>query len=183
MSNCYHPELKIAFVHVPKCAGTSISRELLNHGFLSVEDDRWYDYSFQQLENQIHDIDEYTIVATVRHPVTWMISGYKYCNYFNWTFEEHLQNVISPIERSESYYRDWYWHCAILPDRHFPSNSNVFYVEEIQKLSSWFENKLNTTINIPHVNATDGNIEVSDNELKLIKTFTKEYADRWKYEY
>jgi hypothetical protein len=183
MSNCYHPELKIAFVHVPKCAGTSISRELLNHGFISAEDDKWYDYSFQQLEKQIPNIDEYTIVATVRHPVTWMTSGYKFCNYFNWSFEEHLQNVISPTERPESYYQDWYWHCAILPDKHFPLHTTVFKIENLQSLIDWFQIQLNTTIKISHVNCTSGTLYIGDNELSLIKQFTKEYAERWNYDY
>lgn len=182
MSNCYHPELKIAFVHVPKCAGTSISRELLNHGFVSAEDNLWYDYSFQQLENKIN-VNEYTIVSTVRHPVSWMISGYKFCNYFGWSFAEHLQQVLNPKKRTEPYYNDWYWHCAILPDQHFPERSKVFRVEELDSLKVWFENQLNTIINIPYINTTPGTINASARELELIKSFTEDYAQRWNYEY
>ena len=182
MSNVYHPELKIAYVHVPKCAGTSVSRELLNHGFVSAEDDKWYTNSYQQLEN-IPKINEYTIVATVRHPVAWMTSGYRYCNYWNLTFEQHLNLVLNPITQPEPFYKDWYWHCAILPDAHFPNTANVFKVEELDQLTHWFEQQLNTTINIPHVNTTEGETSVSSTELDLIKQFTKEYAERWNYDY
>jgi hypothetical protein len=182
MSNCYHPELKIAFVHVPKCAGTSISRELMNHGFVSAEDNQWYDYSFQQLE-KIIDVNDYTIVSTVRHPISWMISGYKFCNYFGWTFLQHIEQILNPIKRSEPYYRDWYWHCAILPDKHFPVHTKVFHVEHIDRLSEWFGNQLNTNINIPHINKTSGIVDVNVQELELIKRFTKEYAHHWNYEY
>lgn len=182
MSNCYHPELKIAFVHVPKCAGTSVSRELLNHGFLNAEDNVWYNRSIDQFKNKIN-IDEYTIVATVRNPVNWMTSGYRYCNYWNLTFEQHLRFVLNPKKRPDPFYKDWYWHCAILPDSHFPNTTKVFKVEELDRLNEWFEKQLNTTINIPYVNTTEGETVVSNTELDLIKQFTKEYADRWKYDY
>ena len=106
MSNVYHPELKIAFIHVPKCAGTSISRELLNHGFVSAEDNNWYDTSYQQLAKRVPNIEDYTLVATVRNPVDWCVSGYKMCNYWNLTFEEHLKTCINPVWHDLNGYND-----------------------------------------------------------------------------
>lgn len=181
MSNVYHPELKIAFIHVPKCAGTSISRALMDHGFVSAEDNQWYDASYQQLARRVPNIQDYKLVATVRNPVDWCISGYKMCNYWNLTFEEHLKTCINPVWHNRPGYKDWYWHCAILPHVHITSNTNVFKVEQMDKLKSWFEEQLNTVLDIPWVNQKSDTVTVTDSELSLIEKFTNEYAKKYKY--
>jgi hypothetical protein len=183
MSNVYHSELKIAFLHVPKCAGTSISRELLKHGFVSAEDGQWYDTSYQQLQRKIKNIDEYTVISTIRNPVDWCVSGYKMCNYWDRSLEEHMLHCITPRWVSDDCYKDWYWHCAILPNTHIPKTSKVFKIEQLDKLKLWFEERLNTTLNIPWINQRTKTVPMTENELMLIKKFTRKYAERFNYDY
>lgn len=185
MSNCYHPELKIAFVHTPKCAGTSISRVLIDNGFISAEDDKWYNRSYDQLCD-IPNIDEYHIFTVIRNPVTWATSGYKFCNYWKLSFEQHMQSLIAPwnvIKDADlNALKTWYWHCVLPPDHHFPHNINVFKMEEMNKVDEFISDLLGKEINTPVVNKTNGNVDISDAAYSLIEDHLGDYARRWKYE-
>lgn len=70
MNNLFYKNKSI-FIHVPKCAGTSISLSLLGH---QVGHKRYIDYE-EELGREIQD---YFIFTIVRNPISRFISAYNY---------------------------------------------------------------------------------------------------------
>ena len=196
MSTCYHPFRNIAYVHTPRCAGTNISRTLIcNNDFIDAEKQKWYRNAYEPLLN-ISNISEYTIIGVVRHPVTWLWSGYNFTyQYFELSLKEHLECVLNPwfllinhkIKYNLRAFNDWYWHSCILPDKHLPDNTKIFKFEKLNELEAyldiklydkeqWKNNQYNTMISPPLP-------QLTDEEKKLIKQIAGEYAEKWNYEF
>jgi hypothetical protein len=194
MSNCYHPELKLAFVHTPKCGGTAISRSLVyDHGFVNVEDGLWYDSSYDQLVKHVSDIEQYQIFTTIRNPVDWVISGYNYCNFYDLTFSEHVAAIIEPWtlinKHNDAEYQSsllhWYWHCALQPPHHFPYHSVVFKLENISDLEMWLTQKLDNqvkfdnSINKSHTKAP----VITESDIHSVHSWCEEYIIKYEYNF
>jgi len=198
MTTCYHPERKIGYIHTPRCAGTNISRTLITiNGFIRVDyDEDWPVTAYEPLL-EISNISEYTLISVVRHPVTWLWSGYNYCNrYWSITFEKHLECIINPWLLLSAKHKDkdlmkkflgWYWHCCILPDKHLPDRTKIFKFEKLDQLENflnikiynkeqWKDDSNNTTIS-PRLPL------FTDYEKNLIKQITNSYAEKWDYEF
>jgi len=179
---------KLGFIHIPKCAGSSVRNYLHKIGKWEELSFDYATYASQPFEN-LNEIDK--LFTVVRHPLSWVISGFKFFkqrNQLSLSFEEHVDKMIAEhtLNLNDADF-DWFWHCKVLPDAHIGNfNPKVFKVEEINKLpvylSQWFPNA--NTINIDIENKTmHEKIFIEKHTLEKIKKYTGAYADKFEYEF
>jgi len=177
---------KIGFIHIPKCGGCSVGRYLHHIG-------RWHSIDHVDktyAAEPFLPMHNYKFFTIIRHPVDWILSGYKMWKQrhgYQLTFDEHVDALLSdyiPDIHSNDF--DWYWHCKILPDQHIKGFSvTVCKLEEIHKLpvflNEFFPEALH--FEIPVDNATDKEyISISNSTYDKIKNFAGAYADTYGYE-
>jgi len=108
---------KLVFVHIPKCAGTSIKKSLKDYQLRLKPESLYYSYrmheSLFEIENWFLDKwgrerwDQSTIFSTIRHPIERIVSWWKFhktitmMNYRVWKAAEHLPDArtleINPL--------------------------------------------------------------------------------------
>lgn len=177
----------LGFIHIPKCAGCSVAEYLHKIG-------RWHpidDNSKTFAAEPFIKFKTYTLFTVVRHPITWLLSGYKFYKQrrsYDLTFDEHIDSLMNnsvPDVSDEKF--DWYWHCKLLPDGHIGNlHVTVCKLEEIDKLRNylfkWFPKALD--FEIPITNTTDYEyVDISQKTLNKIKNLTGSYARRFDYEF
>jgi len=197
MPTCYNKQQKIAFIHVPKCCGTAISHSLINKlKFISTP---YYQYDIKlsqditiKTSNEYKTLSKfikpfkYTIIGVIRNPINWLWSGYNFMKYdinLNISFEQHLKYIISPLmlykEINSTDFSSFYWHCCLLPDKHFSKNTMIFRYEKLYELEDYLK------IKIPNLNYPPKATllkKLSKNEKRLIEQISKNYALKWNYD-
>lgn len=180
--NLANNKKKLGFIHIPKCGGCSVACYL--HMFA-----QWDLVDFDKKTYAAEPYLKYTnykLFTTIRHPVDWMLSGYKMYKQrrnYNLTFDQHVDAVT---HTTNTLGVDWAWHCQILPNDHLKNfDVKIFKLEEISKLPEWlsqFFSNANEFV-VPVTNATDiEHIEISKSTMNKIKKYTGKYADRYEYE-
>jgi len=183
--NFYHSKTKLGFIHIPKCGGCSVVQYLLDlDHWKPIGQDVHKNYAAESYNNF-----DATLFTTVRHPVTWLKSGYKFFKQtynHNITFDEHIDKVLYQKNISSHELFDWHWHCQLLPSDHIGNHSVVACkLEEIEKLPKWLEQWFPnaTDFTVPIKNTTEEeDIIISKDTMNKIKTLTTHYADRFGYE-
>lgn len=178
---------KLGFVHIPKCAGSAITGYLHNIGrWRSVDNDK---KTFAAEPFITEGYVNYKLFTVIRHPVTWILSGYKFYkqrrNYML-SFDEHVDSLVYNTDPNISNIGDWRWHCKILPDLHIGTASvKVFKLEELYKLPEYLSEYFPYAKRFEVVveNAADPeHIEINSNTMNKIKTFAGSYAEKFEYE-
>ena len=151
--NLINHRLKLGFIHIPKCGGCSITRylhRLSNHWESLDPNEKAY------AAEPFIDYKDYQLFTTVRHPVTWILSGYK--------FMKQRYSVEGPIGNFKP---------------------KVFKLEETYKLKSWltryFHNSIEAKLEPENVTEKE-DIAVSGQHLEKIKTIAGKYANDYNYE-
>ena len=129
---------KLIHIFTPKCGGNSVTQWLFK-----VDEDWEY---FPKLTTDIPE--GYTAFATVRSPLSWVLSGYKMFKYhfgLPFDFEKHCQVINNPFSiinnelTNRVDWADYWWHCGITPDMHIGDKVKVFKLEELEKLEKWMQ--------------------------------------------
>ena len=134
---------KAKLIHnfTPKCAGSSVSAYLCE-----IAPSDWEEFPKINYLTDSKDIpDGYTIISTIRHPIPWMISGYRMQRqkgHIQMNFEEYCIWVAKgPSERyynkHPAQFDDIWWHCGLLPDYHLVPGQKVFKLENIKELQKF----------------------------------------------
>ena len=186
MSSCINYEEKIIFIHTPRCAGSSISRALCDQtGFKKIErkSNKYYKSAYEEIQKLIDvEVSNYKFFSIVRHPLSWLWSGYNFCNYYNLSFDSHLIAIANKTKFFDYKFKHWFWHCCILPDKHFPKSTMVFKYEELDKLKNFFN--LDLTWYNDHTGWTKpfNNADFDmDKILTLVNKISNNYSVRWNY--
>jgi len=180
-------EHNLGFVHIPKCAGCSVAHYLHKIGRWHPIDNNMKTYAAEPFKL----FKSYKLFTVVRHPVTWLCSGYKFFKQrrnYNLTFEEHVDRIMDVYEPDiSSQDFDWYWHCKLSPAGHIGRfQMTICKLEEIDKLRyhllKWFPKALD--YEIPIDNATEVEyININPKTMNKIKMLFKNYAQRFEYEF
>ena len=178
--NLINHRLKLGFIHIPKCGGCSVTRYLhkLSNDWESLDpNEKAY------AAEPFTDYKDYQLFTTVRHTVTWILSGYKFMKQrysVEGCFDTHLDRILHNTYNEI----DWRWHCAILPNTHIGNfKPKVFKLEEIYKLELWANQQFLCEEKIESENATEKeDITVSGYHLEKIKTIAGKYANDYNYE-
>ena len=159
---------KAIYIHIPKTGGSFIRDSLKNYyGFKSYylkrpdhnQFCRIYDNSVDKHENKIFgtllyyktspylnrimNMDQekwnnYFIFTFVRNPYDRLISGYSYCNKFNISFDNFINNMIR--------FNCWiYWHSFMPQIRHITNEkgeNNINFIGKYENLYEDFNNVL-----------------------------------------
>lgn len=177
--NLINHRLKLGFIHIPKCGGCSVTRYLhkLSNDWESLDpNEKAY------AAEPFTDYNDYQLFTTVRHPVTWILSGYKFMKQrygVEGCFDTHLDRILHNTYND----LDWRWHCSILPSMHIGNFSpKVFKLEEISKLELWANTRFSCDAKIESENATEKeDITVSNQHLEKIKIIASKYANEYNY--
>jgi hypothetical protein len=99
---------KIVYIHMPKSAGTFLTRFFVENinGSKKINFNGDTHYGIELALNNINDIDNYTFFSTVRNPWDWYVSLYEYVHNTNrheWilfgkeglNFESWLLNIVN----------------------------------------------------------------------------------------
>lgn len=90
----HYPKLKILFIHIPKCAGTSITKWLNNVGS-GKRIQRSKHFSLSEAKSVLDSIENYTTITCIRNPYDRLVSGYFYYKRLHgWeqTFEQFVKS-------------------------------------------------------------------------------------------
>ena len=178
---------RLGYIHIPKCAGNSIAFYLHNLGEWHAIDDNLKSFAAEPFNR----FKTYRLFTVVRHPVSWILSGYKFYKQrrnYNLSFSEHVDRVVTdytPTVYDENF--DWYWHCKILPDAHIGHyKPKVFKLEQLDELkpylNQWFPNANKFSIGFENATRPE-QIEIKKHTMQKIKKYTGSYADKYEYEF
>lgn len=133
---------RVAFVHVPKVAGTSIELLFKNHGWEMTLHARHYNpyhpspqhMTYEDLGTVVPDLDSLTSFMVVRSPMARIRSEWQYqfgiLNYTLLDFSDFVRNMEHSLKVSKSYW-DNHWR----PQSDFISDQmdRVFRLEDISR--------------------------------------------------
>lgn len=210
MSSCYSKREKIAFIHVPKCAGTAISNYLIKVlNYIPISNDHYsidiQDYSvmvaddYRTLSRSIDPFD-YSLVGVIRNPVTWLWSGYNFMKYdinLSVSFEQYIKYVLSPIDflkkcysenktNYELIFSNFYWHCCNLPDSRLPKHAKIFKYEKLYELEDYFKIRLpkKNYIGTEEFPPKSPKLKkITNIEQELIIKLSENYMKKWDYDF
>jgi hypothetical protein len=174
---------KCAFVHIPKCAGTSIDYTLNNNTRYYEWDGEWY-LQHQTLSHM--DIpDGYFKFSVIRHPIERMVSSYKFlsneCD--GGTFNQFLTrsggftDILDPDKKHE---RDNRYHHIMSICDYIGDGSNLDMVIKMEDLSDKWEEVcdiIGHNLHLPHLNKSQNkqyNISMGD-ETIIRESYKKDF--------
>ena len=179
-----HPQLKLGYIGIPKCASSATHDYLTRLG-------GWFSIATTPQTTAAEPFRDYLdlqLFTVVRHPLTWIQSGYRMLKQrynYHLDFDSHVDHLLArtnPI-RSEIFR----WHCLILPDEHLENYKvKVFRVEQLDNLPKWLSKRFPQTKDqtIPVGNATKKEtiLEIEPHTLEKIREFAGAYAEKFGYQ-
>jgi len=95
---------KCVFIHIPKCAGSSVKQLLRGHNKLQFEKDDWH-YTVKQLQDYLTDkgknLDNYFTFCLTRNPFDRLVSAFSYTldkildkNDYHWNHYKYSYEII-----------------------------------------------------------------------------------------
>ena len=179
---------RVAFIHIPKVAGTSIEALFKSNGWEMEFHARHYDpyapspqhLTYESLKEHVPDLDSLVSFAVVRDPMARIRSEWQYqfgvLNSTMLDFGDFLRHVECSLSVSKTYW-DNHWR----PQSDFLSDelNRVFSLEEISRELPTFlgENDILQSSEIPHNNRSK---RKNNNRFKKCYQVTEETADRIK---
>lgn len=185
-------------ISVPMKCGTETFAELLDDSWIDIYAKAKFDeLPLSALQKTLNvceltdrNLDDYTHYVIVRHPVKWLVSGFRFLQSlkknpkhfkYHTDFEKHLQDVL--LERTSDYIAfDSFWsdHCSVMPDQYCNENAIPIKLENLQD----FVTQLGIQKTIPINNKTSGRIpypQINTNVSKLLHELCKDYCQRFDY--
>ena len=186
---------KLIFIHIPKCAGTSIEHALdMNHDHLFWSKNKIAPFEVcpqhlyaSELCSMISKPETYTKFTVVRHPFTRLYSEYMYNReeetimqqrVLKQSFEEFINDVFSMKDSHRKYLFDR--HLELQSDFIDMENIKIFKFEQLYKVFNF--------INKPNIHLLSGHIKdyssVYTTELKdkVYQFYEKDFV-RFGYKY
>jgi len=194
----------VYFIHIPKCAGTTLEKMFASLGFQSFLAPEDYLFARQYLKvppthfdietiEKIFDLNKLYSFSIVRNPYNRILSDYKWAKeksnrteYFKaMSFDEFCSNSFEEYKIDQTYLAS-----HIKPQHKFISNNvkKVFKLEDgletaIQQVFADLGIVISGNILLPRLNATNENpIEISNYTRELIYDFYKEDFEMLGYE-
>jgi len=126
---------KCIFIHIPKCAGSSVKNLLRGHNKLQFEKDDWH-YTIEQLNNYLinngKELDSYFTFCLTRNPFDRFVSAFSY--------------TVDKILDKDDYHWNHYKYSYEIIEKHiFPSdkiNSFRNFVKHADFRHLFYNNKL-----------------------------------------
>jgi hypothetical protein len=154
---------KVAFIHIPKTAGTSIEAALklqkgedyfIGRGKFEVHMQHLY---LSELE-QATDLEEFKIFAVIRNPFDRLVSTYHYHkaekNYTSWLFEDFVNHALKKENRRSFF--DGHLEPQVNYVKSFKGHHcKIFRFEELQKVTVWLSEQLQKPTSLPHYRKSD----------------------------
>lgn len=123
-----HRKLRLAYVHLPKCGGSSMVHWLqhTDSQWIPLKNNRAYRTAYDIVHRSIAN-QSYRVFTVVRHPATRCISGYywikNYCG-LSMSFDQYLDWLSNPIlvmqnigwttdQDHKNHLVNLWWHCGI----------------------------------------------------------------------
>ncbi len=149
---------KCAFIHIPKCAGTSIDYALNDNEYYYEWDGNWH--LQHQTLSQMNIPDDYFKFSVIRHPIERMMSSYKFLSNEceGGTFNQFLTrtgvftDILNPDETHDKDNR--YHHVMTMYD-YIGDGSELDMVIKMSDLDDrWLDvcESIGYEINLPHLN-------------------------------
>jgi hypothetical protein len=135
------------------------------------------------------NLNDYTHYVIVRHPVKWLVSGFRFLQSlqknpkhfkYHTNFEKHLHDVY--LERTQNYQAfDGFWsdHCSVMPDQYCDENAIPIKLENIDEFFKTFD-----IYNIPLLNKTSSRIpypRLNTLSKDLLYKISADYCKRFHY--
>lgn len=158
-----YDEYKLAFIHIPKTAGSSIEFALGKSRFYATERNYKFGvcpqhYYASELLSQCPEIESYRRFTVVRNPYDRLVSAYLYNSKLYWTnglgFDEFVKKALSLDHRSRRF----------IFDGHLDAQSSyldttlsfsIFKYERLPSLLQYLHKVTNRTLKFPHLNKSD----------------------------
>ena len=179
---------KCAFIHIPKCAGTSVDYVLNNNDLFH----KWNGNYHEQHETlfQMDIPDNYFKFSIIRHPIDRLVSSYKFlsneCD--GGTFTEFItksggfSNILDPEKQHDQENR--YHHIMTMFD-YIGDGSKldmVIKMEDINKKWKDVCNIIGHNITLPHMNASSVIYNISKDDKHLVRKLYKIDFENFGYE-
>lgn len=136
------------------------------------------------------NFEDYTHYVIVRHPVDWLVSGFRFLQSFkqnrklfqyHTNFYKHLKDVKKEREQNTTVFNlFWSDHCSVMPDRYCDKNA---LPRQIEKLDDFLK-ELNIDADIPVLNKTSSHIPypaINNSSRELLKDICLEYCEKYGY--
>lgn len=190
--NLINHKFKIGYVFLPKCGGSSVCHYLqaLDKNWEHTDDEYGVSnyLSFEKYPN-------YRLFSVIRHPVEWVLSGFRYFKHLGLTLDRHLDLALNPTKKilevsgkkDRLLWGDWYSHCGITPDVHLNDRVKVFKLEtEIPLLRKFLKPMfpLAKYYDFPHINKTEKiDLNLTQAQIEKILKLTWFYGQKYRYNY
>lgn len=187
-------------ISVPMKCGTETFAEIFKHdkNWIDIYKNRTLDdielsgldKTLKVFELTHRNFDDYTHYVIVRHPVQWIISGFRFLQSFkqnrklfkyHTNFYNHLKDVKKERDLNITVFNlFWSDHCSVMPDRYCNENALPRQIENLDA----FLNELNIDTEIPVLNKTASHIPYPDINIQcrtLLQDICKEYCQQYGY--
>lgn len=190
--NLINHKHKIGYVFLPKCGGSSVCH------YLQALDPNWEMIDDEMEMSNIQAFRQYPhykIFSVIRHPVDWVLSGYRYFRHLNLSLDEHLDLALNPTKKimnvggktERILWGDWFNHCGVTPDIHLNDRVRVFKLEtEIPELRKYLGKifPLAKYYDFPHINKTEPmEINLTKEQVEKILKLTWFYGQKYRYNF
>lgn len=154
---------KLAFIHIPKTAGTSIEAALeltkgldsfIGRGKFEVHMQHLY---LSELEKAV-SLKDFKIFAVIRNPFDRLVSTYHYHkaekNYTSWLFEDFVRHALIKEDRRSFF--DGHLEPQVNYVKSFEGYScKIFRFEELYRVTAWLSEQLQKPVDLRHHRKSD----------------------------
>lgn len=197
-----HGDVNIVYVHIPKTAGTSVSKWIRNE----INDNyayRYMDHPFlSTIKKDLDSEKKYTIITTIRNPWARTVSGYlNALEHYNLDRPSLMHDAIQELVKMNGSFPNFTQFVELLP--HTQANVGEWSLRSIQ--SDWLDETVecvkmesldtefvhirklfnNSTNPLQRHNANPNNLDYklmyTDNTKKIIHQLNESDIDRWCY--
>ena len=136
------------------------------------------------------NFDDYTHYVVVRHPHSWLMSGFRFLQSFGGNprhfkyhrdYEAHLTDVLAERTQNITVFNlFWSEHCSVMPDKYCDKNGIPVKLENIDD----FFKTLNVFNTVPIKNVTSPRIPypiINSNIQSLLNEISEDYAKKFGY--